>query len=391
MDANVDGFSYSEKDIELAERPEIDRWVISKLNTLCGQVSEAYENYEPTKAGRLIQEFAIDQLSNWYVRLCRRRFWRGEYSEDKISAYQTLYTCLETLAILSSPIAPFYSDRLFQDLNKITNRVAQESVHLCSFTERDEAKTDSDLEEKMTIAQRLTSLVLGLRRKEQLKVRQPLQKIMVPILDADFERRLRSVEDLILSEVNVKELQYLNDTEGVLVKRIKPDFKVLGPKYGKMMKEIAATVNALNQDQIAEIEKNDSIQVTVGDQILTLTLEDVEISTQDIPGWTVASEGKYTVALDISISDDLKNEGIAREFVNRIQNLRKDSGLEVTDRILLRIQRHTGIDEAIENNLNYICSETLANNLELLEQVEGGLSVEIDEEVSTKISIEKLN
>lgn len=388
---NVDGFNYSEPDTAFADRPEIDRWILSRLNTLTQKVDESFSSYEPTRAGRFIQEFVTDELSNWYVRLCRRRFWRGEYSADKISAYQTLYTCLETIAKLMSPIAPFYSDQLFLDLNKVTGKDKSESVHLCAFPKVNTDYIDLDLEERMSIAQNVCSMVLALRKKERLRVRQPLQKIMVPILNEKFEQRLRAVEDLILSEVNVKELEYLKDANNVLVRNIKPNFKSLGPKYGKIMKKIAAAVAQFSQDDIATIQNTGEFHLEVEGEKVALDLQDVEISTQDIPGWTVASEGEITVALDINLSEALKEEGIAREFVNRIQNLRKDSGLDVTDRINLRIQRHTAIDSALQNNLNYICSETLANDLALVEDIEDGQEVEIDESISTKISIEKLN
>ncbi|MFT5247865.1 MAG: isoleucyl-tRNA synthetase [Gammaproteobacteria bacterium] len=388
---NVDGFNYSEPDTAFADRPEIDRWVLSRLNTLTQKVDESFESFEPTRAGRFIQEFVTGELSNWYVRLCRRRFWRGEYSADKISAYQTLYTCLETIAKLMSPIAPFYSDQLFLDLNKVTGKDKSESVHLCTFPKVNTECIDLDLEERMSIAQNVCSMVLALRKKERLRVRQPLQKIMVPILNDEFEQRLRAVEDLILSEVNVKELEYLKDADNVLVRNIKPNFKSLGPKYGKIMKKIAVAVAQFSQDDIATIQNTGEFHLEVEGEKVALDLQDVEISTQDIPGWTVASEGEITVALDINLSEALKEEGIAREFVNRIQNLRKDSGLEVTDRINLRIQRHTSIDSALQNNLNYICSETLANDLALVDDIEDGQEVEIDESISTKISIEKLN
>ncbi len=388
---NVDGFKYSEPETAFADRPEIDRWILSRLNSLIQKVDDSFDSYEPTRAGRLIQEFVSDELSNWYVRLCRRRFWRGDYSDDKISAYQTLYTCLETVAKLMSPIAPFYSDRLFLDLNAVTGKDKSESVHLCSWPEVKTECIDLDLEERMSIAQNVCSMVLALRKKERLRVRQPLQKIMVPILNDEFENRLRAVEDLILSEVNVKELEYLKDADNILVRNIKPNFKSLGPKYGKIMKKIAAAVAQFTQDDIAQIQNTGEYHLEVEGEKVALDLQDVEISTQDIPGWTVASEGEITVALDINLSEELKEEGIAREFVNRIQNLRKDSGLEVTDRINLRIQRHSAINNALQNNINYICSETLANDLALVESLDDGQEVEIEEGTSTKISIEKLN
>ena len=391
--ANLDGFTYAEDEVAITERPEIDRWIISKLNSLIKDVDAHYNNFEPTKAGRLIQDFVNDHLSNWYVRLCRRRFWKGEYSQDKIAAYQTLYKCLEVVAQLSASIAPFYMDQLYSDLVEVSGKGNTTSVHLSDFPEVNEQAIDTDLEERMAIAQKVSSMVLSLRKKENIKVRQPLQKLMVPILDDKFKRQLQDVEDLILAETNVKELEYLVDTEGVLVKKIKPNFKTLGPKYGKIMKQIAAVVNQFNQEDIAEIESNGSKELTIEGQEVLLELTDVEITTQDIPGWLVTSEGGITVALDITITDELKSEGMAREFVNRIQNLRKESGLEVTDKIHLKIVQHSEINNAINNNKNYICSETLAGQLDLVDELKQneGISVELENDVTTLISIEKLN
>ena len=389
--ANVDEFSFSEEEIPLNNRPEIDRWVISKLNSLIQDVEVAYESYEPTKAGRLIQGFVTDQMSNWYVRLCRRRFWRGDYTEDKIAAYQTLYSCLETVAILSSPIAPFYSDQLFNDLNRVAKRHSAKSVHLTIFPIVDINAIDTDLEERMSIAQKVSSMVLSLRKKENIKVRQPLQKIMVPVLDKDFARRIEAVKGLILSEVNVKELELLEDTTGVLVKKIKPNFKTIGKKYGKYMKAIIAITNQWSQEDIIAVDKNKGWTGEIEGESIALETEDFEISTDDIPGWLVATEGNYTVALDETISPALKNEGIAREFVNRIQNLRKESGLEVTDRIELKIKSDDKINLAINDNLNYICSETLANSLDLVEEVNGEkLVFEVEEGVSAELTLSKV-
>lgn len=387
--ANIDGFKFQEEEIPFEERPEIDRWILSKLNSLIKTVDAAFADYEPTKAGRAIQEFTTDHLSNWYVRLCRRRFWKGDYTQDKISAYQTLYTCLETLAKLSAPIAPFFMDRLYQDLNKVSGRETSTSVHLADFGKLNESNIDIDLEERMEIAQKLSSMVLALRKKESIRVRQPLQKMMVPILDPTFKRQLQDVEDLILSEVNVKELEYLEETAGVLVKKIKPDFKKLGPKFGKEMKQVAAAVNQMSQEQIAELEANESIELALQDKIIQLELSDVEISSEDIPGWLVSSEGKYTVALDITLSDALKNEGIAREIVNRIQNFRKEAGFEVTDKIVLKIESQEQINDAINHNKDYICSETLTSSLEIVEKVdEQSHELEIDTDVKTKLSLQ---
>ena len=390
--ANLDNFTFKEDEIALEKRPEIDRWIISKLNSLINEVDGFYNTYEPTKAGRAVQEFVNDHLSNWYVRLCRRRFWKGDYSEDKIAAYQTLYRCLEVVAQLASPIAPFYSDKLYTDLSKISGRGNAISVHLSDFPEVNEKAIDLDLEQRMEIAQKISSMVLSLRKKEQIKVRQPLQKIMIPILDSTFKRQLQEVADLILSEVNVKEIEYLEDTTGVLVKSIKPNFKTLGPKYGKIMKQIATVVTQFNQNDIQEFERNQNVTFNVEGEKVVLEVNDVEISTQDIPGWLVLSEGAITVALDIIISKELKEEGIAREFINRIQNLRKDSGFEVNDRISLEIVKHNEINEAILKNKNYICAETLTANLDLVDELKqkNGVLVELDENVTTHIAIEKL-
>ena len=391
--ANLDGFMYAEAEVPVNKRPEIDRWIISKLNSLITLVDTCFEELEPTRAGRAIQYFVNDELSNWFVRLCRRRFWKGEYSQDKIAAYQTLYKCLETVAQLSSSIAPFYMDQLYSDLVEVSGKGNATSVHLSDFPVSNTSVIDTDLEERMAVAQKVSSMVLSLRKKESIKVRQPLQKIMVPILDDKFKRQLEEVEDLILSETNVKELEYLTDITGVLVKSIKPNFKILGPKYGKIMKQIAAVVNQFGADEITELESNGSKNLTIEGQDVVLELTDVEISTEDVPGWLVQSEGGITVALDIVLSDDLKEEGMAREFVNRIQNLRKESGLEVTDKIHIRILKHNEINQAINNNKNYICSETLAGQLDLVEELEEneGVSVDLENDVTTVISIQKLN
>lgn len=388
--ANVDGFSYSEAEIALNDRPEIDRWILSRLNSLIKSVDENLAQYEPTKAARDIETFVLDHLSNWYVRLCRRRFWKGEYSKDKIAAYQTLYTCLETVSVLASSIAPFYSDRLFCDLNAVSHRHAVASVHLADFPLVDEKSIDLYLEEKMSLAQRVSSMVLALRKKEDIKVRQPLGRIMVPVLDPKFREQLKSVEELILSEVNVKSLEYLEEDSNILVKSIKPNFKTLGKKYGKHMKAISAKIAAFSQNDIAEMEKSGFYRFENDGEELLLDREDVEIHSQDIPGWLVASEGALTVALDITISPALREEGLARELINRIQGIRKDQGLELTDKIVLEIQRHDAINDAINNNFNYICSETLASRLELVDSVNGnGIEVEVDDQIKTRIAIVK--
>ncbi len=379
--------------VELQDRPEIDRWIMSKLNSLIKDVDASYGAYEPTKAGRAIQEFVVDHLSNWYVRLCRRRFWKGDYSQDKIAAYQTLYTCLEVIAKLAAPIAPFYTDNLFKDLNSVSKKDDAESIHLSSFPEAATTAIDSDLEIRMGYAQKISSMVLSLRKKETIKVRQPLQKIMVPVLDRNFQSQVEAVKDLILSEVNIKEIEFLSDTSGVLTKKIKPNFKTRGPKYGKHMKAIAGVVGKFGQEEIASIEKNNGYQLEINGENLSLDLEDFEITSQDIPGWLVTSEGGITVALDITINAELKEEGIAREFVNRIQNLRKDKGFDVTDKVELKILTNEQINTAINNNKKYICDETLASSLELVSEVNtsDSLEVEVEEGVNTYISIEKLN
>lgn len=390
--ANIDGFSYSEADIVHEERPEIDRWILSKLNSLIQEVDGSFEDFEPTKAGRAIQEFATDHLSNWYVRLCRRRFWKGEYSQDKISAYQTLYTCLSTIAKLSAPIAPFFTDRLFQDLNAVSGKENVDSIHLSNFGELNASLIDEDLEQRMEIAQKLSSMVLALRKKESLKVRQPLQKMMIPILDSTFKRQLQDVEKLILSEVNVKEMEYLEETEGILVKKIKPDFKKLGPKFGKNMKAVAQAISQLSQEEIAAVESKGQIELKLEEDAVSLSLEDVEISSEDIPGWLVASEGKYTVALDVVLSEELKEEGIARELVNRIQNFRKEAGFEVTDTINITLERSPEIEGASTSNKEYICSETLAKKLDIVDEINGDkYKIEIDNHTETYVSLELAN
>jgi isoleucyl-tRNA synthetase len=389
--ANIDGFTYSEDEIPVEKRPEIDRWILSELNTLIRKTDECYNDFEPTRAGRLIQEFVDEHLSNWYVRLCRRRFWKGDYTEDKISAYQTLYRCLEVISQISAPIAPFFSDRLFTDLNKVSQRHIAVSVHLTDFPKADEASIDRDLEERMQLAQKISSLVLGLRKKVNIRVRQPLQKIMVPVLDEKFRVQLQGVEQLILSEVNVKELEYLTETTGVLVKKIKPNFKTLGPKFGKLMKQISAAIAGFSQEEIAIIEEQGSYTIELDNQQVKLGNEDVEILSEDIPGWLVATEGRITVALDITITEELKQEGIARELINRIQNLRKEKGFEVTDKIELYVQKHSQITDAIINNNEYICSETLAVKLNYADVVEDAskAEVEISEDIKTFVSVQK--
>ncbi len=385
--ANIDGFNYSEQDIALKDRPEIDRWILSQLHSLIKNVDDSFEQYEPTKAGRLIQDFVTDQLSNWYVRLCRRRFWKSEDSQDKLSAYQTLYTCLETVAILGAPIAPFFMDQLFTDLNNITKRHDVISVHLADFPKLDTAIIDEALEAQMEIAQRVSSLVLGIRKKEKIRVRQPLQTIMVPTLNQTFSENILHVKDLILSEVNVKELRLLEEGSGVLVKSIKPNFKTIGPKYGKQMKAIAAMVSSFTNDDIAAVEKNGGWNGEIEGTAITLDLNDFEILAQDIPGWLVSTEGNITVALDITITEELKAEGIARELVNRVQNLRKDSGLEVTDKIRLTVECAAEIQSAIAQNEGYVCNEVLATEITFGPLGDDALSVDLVEEGDAKIGL----
>jgi isoleucyl-tRNA synthetase len=391
--ANVDGFNYSDEEIPVSERPELDRWIISLLNSLIKEVGESYENYEPTRAGRAIAEFVGENLSNWFVRLSRKRYWGGEYSNDKISAYQTLFTCLHTVAKLMAPIAPFYGDLLYADLNKATGKEADQSVHLVDFPACDSDLIDSDLEEKMGIAQKASSMILALRRKEKLKVRQPLQKIMVPVLNPHFKEQFEAVANIILAEVNVKEVEFLIDTAGVISKKIKPNFKALGPKYGKMMKQIAGAIHQLDQEAIAAFENAGEYEIVASGENIVLSIDDVEIQTEDIPGWTVATEGQMTIALDINLTEELKQEGIAREFINKIQNLRKESNFEVTDRIQLTVSGNKAYNEAVNNFKEYICTQTLADSLELVDKanLEKSAQVEIDKDVTAEIEIERVN
>ena len=385
---NIDGFKYEEADIPLNERPEIDRWILSELNTLIQKVDDYYADYEPTKAARVISDFTQDYLSNWYVRLSRRRFWKGDYQTDKISAYQTLYTCMVTIAKLGAPIAPFFMDRLYLDLNAVTNKESFESVHLSEFPKVDENAIDKVLERKMENAQTISSLVLSLRAKEKIKVRQPLQKIMIPIDSKQQKEEIQAVADLIKHEVNIKEIELLEDASDILVKQIKPNFKTLGPRFGKDMKSIANAINNLSADDIKNIEQKGQLDIEINGKMLTLGLEDVEITSQDIEGWLVANEGALTVALDVTITDDLRKEGIARELINRIQNLRKDSGFEVTDRIDVKLQKDTQVAEAVAANEVYIKSETLTETLEIIDVVNDGIDIVFDE-VNTKLFIQK--
>ena len=387
--ANVDEFDYSQKELPLEERPEIDRWVLSKLHSLVQNVEESYSSYEPTRAGRAIQEFVTEQLSNWYVRLCRRRFWKNDDPKDKIAAYQTLYTCLETVAIIASPIAPFFMDRLYLDLNKGSQKSKLNSVHLADFPNVHSDIIQENLEKQMELAQRVCSLVLGLRKKERIRVRQPLQKIMVPVLNVETEKNLNHVRGLILSEVNVKELEMITEDNEILVKSIKPNFKTIGPKYGKHMKAIAALISGWTAGDISELESRGNWKGDVNGDSILLDLNDFVIATKDIPGWLVANEDGITVALDISISPDLKSEGIARELVNRVQNLRKEKGLEVTDRISLVLETNEVIQDAIERNKRYVADEVLASDISF-EDLNGEIHLEtIEVENDLKISLKK--
>lgn len=386
---NLDGFKYEEAEIPLNERPELDRWILSELNTLIKKVDEYYADYEPTKAARAISDFTQDYLSNWYVRLSRRRFWKGDYQQDKISAYQTLYTCLLTIAKLGAPIAPFYMDRLYLDLIKATKTEEFESVHLAQFPEYNSDLVDKSLERKMEAAQTISSLVLSLRAKEKIKVRQPLQKILIPIDSQAQKSELLQVVDLIASEVNVKEVELLEDASDILVKQIKPNFKTLGPRFGKNMKAVAQAINNFNAQDIKYIEQNNEIDIDINGEKITLERSDVEISSQDIEGWLVASNDGYTVALDISINESLKNEGIARELINRIQNLRKDSGFELTDRIEVQMLKDHQLINAVKQNSDYIKTETLTDKLEIVNDLEGGVGIEFDD-IYTKLSIKKV-
>ncbi len=391
--ANIDGFTFKEKEIPVSQRPELDQWVLSVLNTLVLKVEGYYSSYEPMRAARDVEEFVCDQLSNWYVRLSRRRFWKGDYSEDKIAAYQTLYTCLETVAKLIAPIAPFYAEKLFADLNSTTGREKVASVHHSNFPVWVKDGSNPLLEEKMDLAQRICSLTLALRKKLELRVRQPLNKIVVPILDENTKHQIDAVKKLILAEVNIKNLEYITDTSGILVKKIKPNFKELGKKLGPLMKEGSQVINSFNQEQIREIETKGSYKVTLSGKEIELALTDVEIASEDIPGWHLASDGKITVALDITITPELMEEGIARELINRIQNLRKDKNFEVTDKISLKIKKNVAVDSAIKNNFTYICAETLAASLEMVEIIDegGAIDVEVADNVSTSIFINKYN
>jgi isoleucyl-tRNA synthetase len=391
--ANIDGFTYQEADIPNEKRPEIDRWILSELNSLIRDVDSYYDDYEPTKAGRAIQHFVDECLSNWYVRLCRRRFWKGEYSDDKISAYQTLYTCLEVLSQLTAPIAPFFSERLFNDLNNVSGRYTEHSVHLTDFPVAKLDLIDKELEERMQMARQISSMTLSLRKRNNIRVRQPLTKIMIPLLSEEMKKQIEAVKHLILSEVNIKEIEYLTPENNVLVKRIKPNFKTLGPKYGKIMKSIASSVEKFTQNDITAIESTGKYLMMIDEQHVELSLDDVNIFTQDIPGWVVVNEGNLTVALDITITNELKEEGLARELVNRIQNFRKESDLDVVDKIRITVQRHPELDAMTGNFKEYICRETLCEELVLTDKIVDKKKIRLDllEGIDVDILIEKIS
>jgi isoleucyl-tRNA synthetase len=386
--ANVDGFNFKEKYIPVAERPEIDRWILSSLNTLIQKANDAMDDYEPTAAGRAIEEFVDEHLSNWYVRLCRRRFWKGEYEHDKIAAYQTLYECLETLVRLMAPISPFFSDALFRKLNAVTKRFDVESIHHSQFPLADTTVIDTDLEERMQLAQDVCSLVLSLRKKTNIKVRQPLGKVMIPVLDPKMKVQLEKIEDLIKAEVNVKTLEYLTETEGIIKKKIKPSFQALGKKLGGKMKAVSSALNNFSQQDIATIEKNGNFVLKVEGEDINILLNEVEIAAEDIPGWSVANKGSLTVALDITISDELKQEGNAREFVNRIQTIRKESGFELTDRIFVKVLDHDEIKPSLNQFKNYICAEILADSIDFVGELKDGVDIEINDNM-LKVSVNK--
>jgi len=390
--ANIDKFAYREEGIPTEQRPEIDRWILSELNTLIRFVEACYNEYEPTKAGRAISDFVDEHLSNWYVRLSRRRFWKGEYTTDKISAYQTLYRCLEVISQLASPIAPFFCDRLFVDLNTLTGRYPVDSVHLTTFPEADETLIDKPLEERMELAQKISSMVLSIRKKINIRVRQPLNKILLPIQSPALQEQVNMVKNLVLSEVNVKDLEYITNTAGILVKRIKPDFKKLGPRYGKLMKTLAEKITSFEQEDILLLETEGELHFRLQDEEVIIYKDDVEIISEDIPGWQVANLGSLTVALDVTITPELWQEGIARELINRIQNLRKEKGFEVTDHIIVNLQSHKAIAEAIDKYISYICTEILAREFTVVDllNADNKESIDLTDTISTWISIRKV-
>jgi isoleucyl-tRNA synthetase len=377
--ANVDGFAFKEQYIPLEQRPEIDRWILSALNSLVKKVRAFMDDYEPTHAGRAMEEFVDENLSNWYVRLCRRRFWKGEYEQDKISAYQTLYECIEKITILMAPLSPFFSDAVFTNLNSVTGHHQAQSVHHAYFPEAVETAIDPSLEERMSLAQDVSSLVLSLRKRVNIKVRQPLQKILIPVLNPAMQEQLKKVEDLVKNEVNVKEIEYLRDTEGFIKKKIKPNFIALGKKLGPKMKAVSAALAAFSQEDITRLEKEGSYSLPIADEPVILQLSEVEITSEDVPGWMVANKGPLTVALDITVTPELLNEGNARELVNRIQKIRKDSGFELTDRIFVKVAETDALKSSITQFNDYICAEILADKLEVVPQMAGGTEIEVND------------
>ena len=386
--ANIDNFTYKEETIPLLKRNEMDQWILSELNKLIAAVDDAYSDYEPTRATRAISEFVQEILSNWYVRLSRRRFWKGEYQEDKISAYQTLFECLLTISKLMAPVAPFYADRLYLDLCKATGFESEQSVHLANFPTADAKARNVIMEERMEKARTIASLALSLRKKEQIKVRQPLQKIMIPVRNQGEREAIQAVEELILSEINVKELELLDDANDILVKEVKPNFKTLGPRFGKNMRFVAAAIQGLDENQLKTLEAQEELELTVEGEKVILNSADVDIQSKDIEGWLVANNNGITVALDIQLNDPLKEEGIARELINRIQNLRKDAGFEVTDKIILYLTPHNSLNTALNNNLEYIKAETLTLEIHILDEVKEGVLIEFDD-VKTSILIKE--
>jgi isoleucyl-tRNA synthetase len=386
--ANVDGFTFKEAYVPLEQRPEIDRWILSSLNTLIKKVTEYMDDYEPTQAGRAIEEFMDEHLSNWYVRLCRRRFWKGEYEHDKVCAYQTLYECLETVLQLMAPISPFFSDALYQELNKVTGRHKVESVHHTNFPVYNAAGVDASLEERMQLAQDISSLILSLRKKVNIKVRQPLKKVLIPVLNKEMKAQIERVEDLIKSEVNIKEIEYLTEDNGFIKKKIKPNYTMLGKKLGGKMKPVAAALAAFTQDDITKLEKDGSISLQIDNEPLILQTNEVEITSEDIPGWMVANKDALTVALDVTVTPELISEGNARELVNRIQKIRKDSGFELTDRILVKVTEHQDLKQSIAQFNNYICAEILADQLELVPNLPDGTEIEVND-IPLKVFVTK--
>ena len=387
--ANIDGFKYEQADVPLDQRQEIDRWIISQLNTLIGEVDAAYADYDVTLATRKVMTFVNDHLSNWYVRLCRRRFWKGDYSTDKIAAYQTLYHSLTTVAKLMAPVAPFFADWLYGNLNSATKKETMISVHLADFPTVAEKAIDKALEERMDYAQRISSLVLSIRKTEKIRVRQPLKRALLPILDASFQQQVEEVKDLILAEVNVKDLEYITDTSGIVTKKIKPNFRTLGRRLGKQMKDAVQIINGLGQEDIQQIEQQNLYQLSINGDTFDLTLEDFEIINEDIPGWQVANDGPLTVALDVTITDELEAEGMARDLVNRIQNIRKDKDFEVTDKIAIVVEQHEAVNAAIAQFGDYIKSETLALSLATAATIGDGEAIELPGEVKLQISVQK--